>query len=152
MLSYKFKEKIYLCNFFAKSLLGDIRIYNFIKEYDIITFVPIHKKRKLERGYNQTEVIARILAKKVEDLICLNTLVKYKNNLKQSSLSLEKRKDNVKNVYKVLDYKELKGQVENKSILLFDDIYTTGYTILECKKELKKLNPKKIGVLTIFKD
>ena len=152
MLSYKFKEKIYLCNFFAKSLLGDIRIYNFIKEYDIITFVPTHKKRKLGRGYNQAEIIAKMLAKEVNDLVCLNTLLKYKNNQKQSSLSLEERKENVKNVYKVLDYSELKGQVENKSLLLFDDIYTTGYTVSECKKELSKLEPKKIGVLTIFKD
>ena len=45
-----------------------------------------------------------------------------------------------------------KLEVQNKNILLFDDIYTTGNTVSECIKTLKKLNPKNIGVLTIFKD
>ena len=45
-----------------------------------------------------------------------------------------------------------KLEVQNKNILLFDDIYTTGNTVSECIRTLKKLNPKSIGVLTIFKD
>ena len=70
---------------------------------------------------------------------------------KKSTLNKKQRIENAKNVYQL---KSTKGMQEltQKRILLFDDIYTTGSTANECAKEIKQLQPKKIGILTIAKD
>ena len=124
-----------------------------MEKYDIIIPVPIHYKKTKYRGFNQCELIAKELAKNVEKLQYRNDiLIKIKNNLRQSSLKAEARKDNVKNVYMIKDLVKNKVEMQNKNILVFDDICTTGNTISECIRTLKELKPKNIGVLTIFKD
>lgn len=153
MLLYKFKEKVYLYEFFVKIILKNKKLYHFLKMYDIIIPVPIHYKKMKYRGFNQCELIAKELAKNVEKLqYRKDILIKKKNNLRQSSLKAEARKDNVKNVYMIKDLVKNKVEIQNKNILVFDDICTTGNTISECIRTLKELKPKNIGVLTIFKD
>lgn len=147
ILDYKFEEKAYLYKTFSKMILDNKIICNFIMEYDMIIPVPIHKKRYYERGYNQSELIANEIAKRYK-YIYKDVLIKNKNNITQSTLNKEERIQNVKNVY------ELKNQsiVKDKNILLIDDIYTTGNTVNECARVLKKGNAHEIGVLTIAKD
>lgn len=126
-------------------------MYN-LKSYDIIVSVPMHNKKKRERGYNQTEIIAKQLSKDVEkqgtNLKYVNSLNKTKNNTAQSLLNKKQRIENAKNAYSINETEIIK----NKRILIFDDIFTTGSTANECAKILKKYTNKKIGVLTIAKD
>ncbi len=75
-------------------------------------------------------------------------LKKAKNNQPQSSLNKEQRRENVKNVYKVQN--EVK--IQNKEILLLDDIYTTGSTANECARMLKQAGCQTVGILTIASD
>lgn len=145
ILSYKFKNKSYLYNTFTKIILNNKKICNILKTYDIIMPVPIHKKRKNERGYNQSELIAKGLAKNLINVEFKKGLKKIKNNLKQSSLDREKRKLNVKNAYEIIN-KEI---IKDKRIILFDDVYTTGSTADECCRMLKQSGAKEILVLTI---
>ena len=67
----------------------------------------------------------------------------------QSTLSYYERMNNVKNTFKVDEYS--KEKIIDKKIILLDDIYTTGFTIEECKKELKKYMPKKVTTLVLAK-
>lgn len=153
MLSYKFREKIYLYEFFVKIILKSEKVCQFFKSYDIIIPVPIHYIKLKSRGYNQCQLIASKIAESFKNLQYKNDiLIKTKNNLKQSSLSLNKRQSNVKDVYNIKNFEKNKAEIQNKRILIFDDIYTTGYTINECTKVLKKLEPNQIGVVTVFKD
>ena len=77
-----------------------------------------------------------------------NCLIKTKNIIEQNKLNKEEREKNIIGVYNLEN-----GQLlENKKILLIDDIYTTGSTVNECSKILRKANPNKIGILTIAKD
>ena len=147
ILDYKFNEKSYLNEFFSKIILKNEKIYVHLKKYDIIVPVPIHKKRKQKRGYNQSELIARIISKHT-GITTQNLLLKVQNNLPQSRLNKEERMINIKNVYKAKNRKIIRG----KKVLLVDDIFTTGNTANECAKELKKIGVKTIGVLTIAKD
>ena len=119
-----------------------------LKSYDIIIPVPIHNKRRKQRGYNQTELIAKELAKEILNLEYMNILTKNENAKPQSLLNKEQRIENAKNVYGVIKNID----IENKRILIFDDIYTTGATANECAKVLRNKKPKKIGILTIAKD
>ncbi len=67
-------------------------------------------------------------------------LFKNKNNVNQSSLGIEERKENIKGIFDLVD-KNLKSILENKTLLLIDDVYTTGATIDECVKVIKsKIN------------
>lgn len=151
IINYKFNDCAYLYKTFAKIILDNKKICDFIKSYDIIIPVPIHRKRKLLRGYNQTELIAKALAKTLEN-VTYNTkaLIKTKNNSKQSTLSRLERERNVLNAY---EFNEREAdKIYNKKILIFDDIYTTGNTIKECAKIINNFNPKSIGIVTIAKD
>ncbi|MCL2859708.1 MAG: ComF family protein [Oscillospiraceae bacterium] len=148
MILYKFHENSYLFKMFSEIVIKNELANNFLKQYDIIIPVPIHKNRKKSRGYNQSELIAKELAKNLKIQITTNTLIKQKNNISQSTLNKIERIQNVKNVYALKNDRILK----NKKVLIFDDIYTTGSTVSECIKTVKQAQPKQIGVLTLAKD
>lgn len=148
LIEYKFNEAGYLYKTFTELILKNKKMVDFIKNYDIIIPVPIHKKRKKQRGYNQSELIAKDICKKIELECGLDVIKKIKNTKAQSSLNGEDRKNNAKNVYEL----ENVYKIINKKVLLLDDIYTTGNTANECCRVLKKVNPTKLGVLTIAKD
>lgn len=129
-------------------LLKQQKIFEIIKTYDIILPVPISKKRYKQRGYNQTELIARKIRKRTDIELVTNCLYKEKNNVPQSTLNKEDRIENVKNAYIIKNSKIIK----DKRVIIFDDIYTTGSTVNECSKLLKQNNVKEILVMTIAKD
>lgn len=148
IIDYKFNEKSYLYKTFVNFLLKNQKVFEKIESYDKIIPVPISSKRKKERGYNQSLLIAREISKKTEIQLQLNCLVKTKNTIEQSKLNKQEREKNAQNVYE-LKNKEI---IKNKKILLLDDIYTTGNTVNSCCKILKQVKPKKIGVIVLAKD
>ena len=145
ILQYKFKNKKYLYTTLSQRLIELLNMYS--NEIDIIIPVPIHFMRAFNRGYNQSFLIARFIAKKIDKELKNNILKKVRNNKPQSLLTANKRKNNVYNAYKLIRADAIKG----KTILLIDDIYTTGATVNECSKVLKENGAKKIIVATIAK-
>lgn len=143
LINYKFNDYSYLADTFAYLIKNNKKMFGILKSYDIIIPVPLHKKRLLERGYNQTELIAKKLGIKVET----NCLIKIKNIKPQSTKNAEERKKDIKNTYILKNKEKIKG----KKVLLFDDIYTTGSTANECIKTIIKAT-NKIGFLSIAKD
>ena len=148
IIDYKFNEKPYLYRSILEFLNKYQKKYVQFEIYDIIIPVPISKKRNKERGYNQSLLIAREIAKNEKVKLRNNVILKVKNNNTQSKLNKEERAENVKNVYKITNNKE----IIDKNILLIDDIFTTGATLNECSKMLKQASAKKVDVLTIAKD
>lgn len=148
ILNYKFNEKPYLYKAFANFFSKYQKKYLQLDFYDIIIPVPISKKRLKQRGYNQSYLIAKELAKILNIEVDNQILQKIKNNSAQSILNKNEREHNVKNVYKLFSNKNIIG----KKILLIDDIYTTGSTVNECSKILKLAKVAKIDVLTLAKD
>ena len=149
ILQYKFNDKSYIYESFVNLILKNKKIYRFLENYDIIVAVPISKKRKLQRGYNQSELIARKIAKNIENLQFLqNILYKKIDTLPQSTLNKIQRRNNVKNAYIIKNTKA----IQNKKVLLFDDVFTTGSTVEECSKELKNAGASIVDILTIAKD
>lgn len=148
ILRYKFQEKPYLYKIFVKNLKNNKKIYLFLKKYDIIIPVPISTKRRKERGYNQSALLAKDISKACNLQYYDKCLLKDKNIKPQSSLNKEDRIKNVENVYSINNQEK----IINKKILLIDDIYTTGSTVNECSKVLKQAGVNSIGILTIAKD
>lgn len=149
LIKYKFNERNYIYKAFVKFMLKNKKICDFLKNYDIIIPVPIHTKRRMERGYNQSALIAKAISKKIPPIDYLeDVLIKKINNKPQSTKNKSERKNNVIGAY----YMKNKEKINNKKILLLDDIYTTGNTVNECCKILQSANPKCIDVITIAKD
>ncbi|NLG88071.1 MAG: ComF family protein [Clostridiaceae bacterium] len=100
--------------------------------HDIAVPVPIHSKRKRERGYNQSELIARSIAKKLNIPVIAGALVKIKNTPPQSSLAKDERFKNLEGAF----YVKKPYLIEGKRVLLIDDVITTGSTLEQCGKVL----------------
>ena len=148
LIEYKFNDKPYLYRMFYEILIKDKNACDFFKGYDIIIPVPIHKKRKTLRGYNQSELIAKKLSDKFKMPMYIDVLKKQINTIPQSSLGKKARKNNAQNVYKVDNMQKIK----NKNVVILDDIYTTGATANECIKVLKDAGSYRVGIVTIAKD
>jgi len=150
ILAIKFQEKPYIYKTIAYFIKKMQKSFEKLKKYDIIIIVPISKQRKRDRGYNQSELLAREISKILEVPIARKILYKTKNTVPQSSLNKKQREENAKGVYKANNISKIK----NKKILLIDDIYTTGNTVNECANILIQYGIKRedIGVLTIAKD
>ncbi len=148
LIEYKFNDKPYLYRMFYEILIKDKNACDFFKGYDIIIPVPIHKKRKTLRGYNQSELIAKKLSDKFKMPMYIDVLKKQINTIPQSSLGKKARKNNAQNVYKVDNMQKIK----NKNVVILDDIYTTGATANECIKVLKDAGAYRVGIVTIAKD
>lgn len=149
LIKYKFNEKIYIYKAFVNFMLKNKKVCRFLKNYDIIIPVPIHKNRKLERGYNQSALLAKKIANNFKSLHYIDdVLLKKVDNKPQSTKNKTDRQKDVIGVY----YLRNEYKINNKKILLLDDIYTTGSTVNECCKILKQAKPKWLDVITIAKD
>lgn len=134
IIQYKFSNQAYRYKSFANFIVKDKKICGFLKKYDIIIPVPISKQRRRQRGYNQSELIAKEIGKLTKNIsVQTNILYKIKNTPPQSMLNKEQRQHNLKNAYEVRN-NEI---IHNKKVLLFDDIFTTGSTVEECARVLK---------------
>lgn len=100
---------------------------------DIITWIPLSRRRLRKRGYDQAELLARLIAKR-HGFDCVRLLKKLRDNPPQSGTgSPEKRRANVKGIYSCIEPQLVQG----KTILLIDDIVTTGATLSEAAGVLK---------------
>ena len=114
-------------------IMAEYAINNIELDYDYVTAVPLHPKRYRSRGYNQSEILAKIVAKAINVQYC-RLLERHINTEPQNSLSKKERTKNIKGAFRL----KKNVNIENKKILIIDDIFTTGSTINECSKVLKK--------------
>ena len=108
---------------------------------DFITFVPMYRAKERARGYNQAELLARNVAENT-GIECLPALLRTKNTTPQSYLDTAERMANLTGAIKV--FEEYKNKIENKRILVIDDILTTGSSLNECAKALIGAGAEKV--------
>ena len=148
IINYKFNENSHLYKTFSQIFKHDLTFKKFVSNYDCILSVPIHKKRKYIRGYNQSKLIAKDFAIHFKKPYYDDVLFKTTNIVAQSTLSKESRQTNVINAFTVQNCEK----IANKKVILFDDIFTTGATTNECSKILIANGATQIGIVTIAKD
>ncbi len=131
LLRYKFHGVTAYKNVYAELLADCVRDSGL--DCDMITWAPLSKRRLRKRGYDQARLVAETAAKQL-DKPCVRTLEKTRDNPPQSSLDgAEKRKANAAGVYRCMQADKIKG----KTILIIDDIVTSGSTLSECAKVLR---------------
>lgn len=127
----KYKGKREYIDFYTEEIVKNFGKEVMDWECDGIIPVPLHKKRKLKRGYNQAEIIGKRISKMTGIKQYNDILVRVKNTKPQKELNDEERRKNLENAFKIK-----KNIVELKKVILVDDIYTTGSTIDACAKVL----------------
>jgi ComF family protein len=111
---------------------------------DILLPVPLGKSRLKERGYNQVALVARPLAYQVGLDYYPSALWKARETRSQVGLTISQRRENVHGAYQA-DVHTVKG----KSVVLMDDVATTGSTILACTAALLSAGAKEVYAITI---
>ena len=137
----KYYDNTVLAEFFAKQLHG--RYHDMISCADAITYVPMHWAKRLMRWYNPAQLIAKELARFSRKPL-LDALTKAKWTKSQSSLGKHERKTNLSGSIVAKD------GLKVKSIILVDDVITTGATLNACAKALKMANVEKICALAVL--
>ncbi|HHT62359.1 MAG: ComF family protein [Bacillota bacterium] len=111
---------------------------------DMLIPVPLHERRKSQRGYNQSELLAKEIGLGLGLPMSTGILIRVKNTPSQTGLKRKGRQENLTNAFQVLD----SCGVQGKNILLIDDIYTTGATVEACSRILKREGARRVLVIT----
>jgi ComF family protein len=132
------------------TFLGKVYGHELLKQppyntVDLIIPVPLFKKKQAKRGYNQSEVFAKGLSQTLGVPVETNRLFRIRESASQTRKTRDERWENVKEIFSVTHPEQL----ENKHILLVDDVFTTGATIEACAATLLKESNIRISVVTI---
>ena len=129
----------------GRMMAEEMQMADYFAGVDVIIPVPLSSKRKRQRGYNQSEMIARGIHE-ITNIPGMNCALKRKHfHQSQTSLMRHQRQENVAEMFELRDAKGL----EDKHILLVDDVCTTGATLIACANTLKDIPGIRISVLTL---
>ncbi|WP_027399194.1 ComF family protein [Anaerovorax odorimutans] len=140
--NFKYKDKAYLCRKLSEIMYDRINLENL--NVDMLIPVPMYIRKQRIRGYNQAELLTKYLSIYMQLPYYKKVLVRKHDTKPMNSLGVEERKENIKKAFTVKD-KWVKI-IQNKKILLIDDIYTTGSTVDECSRMLLNNGADKIYV------
>jgi len=119
------------------------------KEY-IFLPVPLSSQKQRKRGYNQSEILGKILAQKLEAFFVPDIIIKTKNTPSQITLTREERIKNVQGIFSLNP--SWKKKILNKKFVIVDDVFTTGATLDEIAKLLKQNGAKEVIGMTVAKE
>ena len=142
MYGFKFRRKEYLADFFAQQMALCVKQNYLDIRFDGISYVPMLKKSKIRRGYNQSRVLALKLSKIIDIPVYENLLGLKNKKYIQHKLPYKMRFDNVNEKY------FCKYNILGKNILLVDDIKTSGATLDECSKQLLRSGANRVYCVT----
>ena len=115
--------------------------------HSILLPIPLHPRRQRWRGFNQSEILGKKLGKKVGWKVGTNLLFRHQDKPPQMKLKGQERKENIRGVFKLKP--NFSPNLKSKKILVFDDVWTTGSTLREAGRTLKKDGFKKVWGLTL---
>jgi competence protein ComFC len=144
---FKYKNKRSLAGLFARYMTDFMKDEAaFVEGIEMVTFVPLHRQRRRERDFNQSEALGRRIAAEL-GLPAADCLEKIKQTANQNELSRRARLDNLKGAFRARGHAPdlFRGRV----ILLVDDVMTTGATLDECSRTLLAADAREVRCLTL---
>lgn len=141
---FKFHNKRYYAKLFAGEMAEKYGDWISRCSIETIIPVPLHPARRRKRGFNQAELLARELGRQTGIEVCTKAVFRIRNTKPQKELGGRERQENLKDAFAVS--RQWKSP---RTVLLIDDIYTTGSTIHRIAKLLKKAGVQKVYFLTI---
>lgn len=143
--SFKFRRATWLCKDLTDLLEGAVRAKLDYSRIDVIVPVPLHPNREQERGYNQSALLAQELARRINRRVDCHSFIRAVDTEHQARLSGDARRTNLKNAFAVASPQYLRG----RTILLIDDVMTTGSTLSHCARTLINAGAARVWCATI---
>ena len=141
----KYNGKTEIGSYLGSLLGNELRKTGFSKGIDLIIPVPLHRKRLIMRGFNQSECIAQGISKATKIPVETKVIKRTVNTSTQTAKNKQDRTTNMENVFELISTKEL----ENKHVLLVDDVITTGATIESLAKSIENIEGIKISIASL---
>ena len=149
-LKFKYNKKLWVADELT-SLLHACVIANFnIEEIDMVCPVPLNHNKLRERGYNQSQILGEKLAHQLKIAFVPNIIERTRNTPTQTRMNIKERHENVKQAF--ISPKRFQKLVYGKTILLVDDVMTTGATLSECAAALKANGAWRVFTVTVAGD
>ncbi|MCH5334949.1 MAG: ComF family protein [Alistipes sp.] len=139
---FKYRDKWRWAYVAGLRLGAALRDGGLFAQVDTVVPVPLHARRLLSRGYNQSEYIARGVAEMLGARLETGAVVRRRNNPSQTTLGQEQKRENVRDLFAV----KRPGRLEGRNILLVDDVITTGETVIACTEAIAKQVECRISV------
>ena len=143
--AFKYQNKNHTIDFFADSIIEATRSFTGPNP-ELLTFVPSHPLRFIDRGYNQSLLLTQLISKKTDaPYLCLFEKIKFTEQ--QTKLTQKKRIKAPKNTFRIKD--SVRENIQKKHIAIIDDVVTTGSTCSELAKILKLAGASRVDVWSI---
>lgn len=145
ILDFKYGDRLHAADTFLPWLSragGEM-----LTETDLVIPVPLHRKRLWQRRFNQSALLAQKLARSCGKVYMPGGLVRKRHTIPQKGLSRKERHQNVKNAFSVPPSAE--AALAGKAVMIVDDVFTSGATLNECARILKKNGADRVFVLTV---
>ncbi|MBF0570507.1 MAG: ComF family protein [Candidatus Omnitrophica bacterium] len=144
--AFKYNSKTSLCKTFVPLMIDFIDRYRIpLDKFDLISPIPLHPVRLRERGYNQSSLLSLDLSRHYGISHSENLLIRQKNTTTQTELGAKQRWTNMEGAFKIKNSTDVK----DKTIVLIDDLFTTGATLHSAAEALKTAGAARVGVLTL---
>ena len=143
ILPFKHADRTDLVPFLSKLLY--YRGKQFLENADYIIPVPLYWQRLMKRKYNQAALLTVGLSKMTGKPYLLNNLIRIRKTQSQGHKTQQERLKNIQNAFSLRHPEKIKG----KTIVLIDDVYTTGATLNECAKVLRQAGAKRVEALVL---
>jgi ComF family protein len=141
----KYRGRRRLAARLAEALLREAAVRRVLTEDAVLAPVPLHPRKRRERGFNQAELLARELAARSGAEVCAGALVRRVDTPAQAGLSAAARRRNVARAFAVRQ----RARVAGRTVVLVDDVLTTGATALACARALAGAGARAVRVLTV---
>ena len=141
----KYRNNKELGELLGKYAAADLLDSSDFASIDVIIPVPLHPKKHIQRGYNQSEWIGRGLSKVLDKPQDISTLIRVRENTTQTKKTVFERYENTEGIFELSD----KEKLNDKHILLVDDVLTTGSTLEACISVLLQIEGVKVSVFTL---
>ena len=144
----KYRHAVTLARYMGGQMAAYVSRHNELGAADCIIPVALHRKRYAKRGFNQSEMLARVVADKLQLPLDNTSLVRVRDTASQTKLGREARARNMQRAFACVAPEKVKG----KTILLIDDVCTTGATLEGCAAALKAAGARCVTALTYARE
>ncbi len=137
---YKFHNSLSYSRLLAELLLRELID---AEKPDCLIAVPLHSRRLYERGFNQSHELAKIIAKRLKIPLASEAVLRVRETEQQTGLNAKQRRQNIRGAFAVT------ATIKYKHVVLIDDVVTTGSTVNELARVLKKAGVQTVGIWSI---
>lgn len=118
------------------------------QRFDAIVPMPLHWHKRWQRGFNQAELLAREIGRRTHTPV-VNAIRRARDTESQAGLTSAKRRKNVSGAFQAARFRGRSNTIQGRSVLLIDDVMTTGATAASCARALKRAGAREVTLLTL---